>query len=271
MKSLLSSLLLVFLVFSCAQKPKVETWRLSDGTPKSALFVMDVNLDPGTLMGPQHECELVARYHDGNELKFKIRPGSRRYFWSAPEGRYEMMFASCGMFTRFDMSDFPVFTVKNGESYYFGQIEMTLADRESLSWGLKAMEPDTFLVQFLSLPENLKHQIFSPFSRKQITEEMIKNTPDEPTVNIKGHAELAKKWQSQWPLADCLNQEKASNPLSAGLYKIELNRRYGRAAITENEASEHLYSPEFQACAVKVMQSIEFAQGQDDVQITLSM
>lgn len=271
MKYFLFNLTILSFLFSCAQGPKVESWSLSDGDPQNALFVMDINLNSGSLMGTEHECELVARYHDGSELNFKIRPGARRYFWSAPEGRYEMKFASCGMFTRFDMKDFPVFTVKNGMSYYFGQIDMTLESRESLSWGLRSMEADAFLIQYLSLPENLKYQIFSPFSRKKISEEMIKNTPDEPSVKITGYPKLAQQWQKQWPLSDCLKEEKISNPLSAGLYKIELKRRYARAAITENDATEHLYTPEFQACAVKVLQSIEFEEGQDDVQITLSL
>lgn len=269
MKSLL--LVLFLIISSCAQKPKVEPWSLSDGTPDSSLLVMDVNLNPGSLMSAEHECEIVARYHDGTEMKLKIRPGNRRYFWSAPQGRYELMMVRCGMFTRFDMSEYPSFTVKDGEAYYFGLLEMALEDRENLSWGIKDLGANEFLVQFLSLPENLKHKIFSPFTRKQITESLIKATPVEPEVSLKGYSELASQWQTQWPLTDCLLTEKKTNPLRAGLYQIELNRRYGRAVIKENAFEEHLYSKEFQDCAMEVMQKIEFTAAQGDVQILLKL
>lgn len=269
----MKSFVVIFLLIisSCAQKPKVMPWSLSDGAPDSSLFVMDIHLNPGSLMSVDHQCEIVARYHDGTELKFKIRPGNRRYFWSAPQGRYEMMMVRCGMFTRFDMSDYPAFTVKDGEAYYFGLLEMTLEDRESLSWGLKDLGANEFLVQFLSLPENLKHQIYSPFSRKQINESLIKATPLEPEVSMRGHADLASQWQTQWPLTECLEQEKRRNPLRAGLYQIELNRRYGRALIKENTFNEHLYTKEFQDCAMEVMQKIEFTKAQGDVQILLKL
>lgn len=245
--------LILLFVIGCASKPKVESWQLSEGKPRKALMVVDVLLKAEGLMSSDHECKMKARYEDGTEMSFKIRPGQRRYFWSVPQGSYEMKHMSCGLFTEFDLSSFPRFRVKNARSYYFGQLKLELKNKESLSWSLPVLEKDEFLVQYLSLPNSLKPELYSPYSAKKITDSKIRRTPLEPRIQAEGKVAMADELQRNWPLKQCQSEERKRNPVWGGEYILEVLSQEGLKFVESNDATEHLYTKEFQNCSTKAL------------------
>jgi|GEM_PF-4195945 hypothetical protein len=246
-------LLTGLLIVGCATKPKVESWQLSQGVPDKALLIMDITLDAKGLMSKDHECKIRARYENGTEISFIIRPGKRRYFWSVPEGSYEVKHMTCGLFTEFDMSRFASFRVKNGNSYYFGQTDLALENKSSLKWSQNVLGRDELLVQYLSLPNSLKTRLYSPYSRKKVLETQIRKTLIEPKVIVEGASNLAAILQKDWPLRDCQQEEKKRNPLWAGVYKLEVLAKEGVKVVETNDTSKHLYTDQFQNCVKKTL------------------
>lgn len=260
-----------FFVVGCATKPKVESWQLSSGVPQKALLVMDISLDAGALMSKEHECKIKARYEDGTDMSFKIRPGDRRYFWSVPQGSYEVKHMSCGLFTEFEMSRFPSFRVKNGQSYYFGKLNLELKSKESLKWSQVPLGKDELLVQYLSLPNSLKSDLYSPYSRKKISEAQIKKTPLESNVKVEGASELASKIREDWPLRECQKEEKQRNPLWAGLYELEVLAQEGVKMVESNESEEHLYTEKFQTCVTRALGQWLGEQSENDFKMEVRL
>lgn len=246
-------LVALLFVMGCASKPKVESWQLSSGVPQKALLVMDISLNAGSLMSKDHECKIKARYEDGTDMSFTIRPGERRYFWAVPQGLYEVKHMTCGLFTEFKMSRFPSFRVKNQQSYYFGKLNLELKDKASLQWSQVPLGRDELLVQYLSLPNSLKSQLYSPYSRKKISESQIKKTPFEPRVRVEKAPDLATKIRQDWPLRECQLEEKKRNPLMAGLYELEVLAQEGVKVVESNDTSEHQYTDEFQTCVSRAL------------------
>lgn len=258
-------------IFGCATRPKVESWQLSSGLPQRALLVMDVNLKAGALMSKDHECKIKSRYEDGTEMSFTIRPGERRYFWSVPQGRYEVKHMNCGLFTEFEMSDFPSFRVKDGQSYYFGKLKLELESKESLRWSQVQLDRDELLVQYLSLPNSLKSSLYSPYSRKKITESKIRNTPIEPQVHVEEASDLAAKIRDDWPLRKCQREEKKRNPLWAGKYELNVLAKEGVKVVESNEGSAHLYTQEFQTCVSRALTQWLGEQKENDFKMDIML
>lgn len=255
-------------VTSCASRPQVQSWQLSQGLPDvKALLVMDISLQAKGLMSSEHECKIQARYEDGTEMSLTIRPGERRYFWAVPQGLYEIKHMSCGLFTEFDLSGFPSFRAKNGRSYYFGQLELEIKDKESLSWSQPTLDKDELLVQFLSLPNSLSPHLFSPYSAKKISESLIRSTLLEPRVQVDEAPELAEKVRSDWPLRECQKQEKKRNPLQAGRYTFKVMAKEGHKIVESSESSDHLYTTEFEDCAKKSLSKWLGEQALDNFQM----
>lgn len=268
---LISSLLALFFLSSCASSPKVEDWQLSDGLPERALFVMDIEFKANGLMESHHECEIKARYHTGDTLSFKIRPGKRRYFWSAPEGRYEMKHMSCGLFTQFDLSRFPTFKVKNGEVYYFGQLNSELQTKGSLRWSFSPLDREQLLSQYLSLPNSIKSDLNSPFSRKEINDALIRTTPSGPKAQVGENQDLDEVLSNDWPLSQCQKEERDRNPLTSGLYEVVVRAKESKITVSENSNKAHLYTDDFRECVKVTMKNWALDQDKENFEVTLQM
>lgn len=254
MKQLTLLIGLVLGLSACAHKQSPEPWVLSKGLPANqALMVIDIDLNPGTEMGPQHECHIHARYFDGSVFKLAIRPGVRRYFWSAAPGRYELTHLSCGLFSRFDLTDYPSFSLKAGQNFYFGGLLLSLESRESLTWTAMDLPRDKFLSQYLSIPDRLKAELYSPFTEKKITKELIEMTPTGPSVVLGDGKEALSHFQTNWPLNDCLSQEQKINPLRGGLMHFKAYWETGLSLRLDPLETNHLYSAEFVACVERVL------------------
>jgi hypothetical protein len=249
---IVSLALTALLAIACATKSGPEAWKMSQGLPSGeALIVMDIDLRAQGHMGQSHQCHLHARYHDGRDVKFAIMPGMRRYFWSAPVGLYEMKFMSCGMFSRFDLEDYPSFTLKANDAYYFGLKTLIIESRDSMQWSFEDMTKERLLTQFLSLPDLVRHRILSVFSGRQLTEELIRKTPPGPQV-------LVKKGQltdHTWPFQACVTEENRRNPLRAGLYHLKVSWTDRGGPFLEVLDSAHLYTDQFDQCLRHTLES----------------
>lgn len=249
------TLLTLFSLGACAHKPTPAPWQLASGLPTDqALIVLDGVLNAGGHLDQQHECHLHLRYHDGRDLKLAMRPGERRYFWTAPVGRYEVKHLSCGLFSRFEMEEFPSFTLKKGQSYYFGKLRLTIESRESLTWSFEEMGRDRLLGQFLSLPGPIKDRVLSPYSEKRLTEELISKTPEGPSVRQtegpKGYIQA-----ESWPFSACLAEEVKRNPLRAGLYEFELSwQNPSLPPVLQTRYEQSLYTDQFRGCVDAVVE-----------------
>jgi hypothetical protein len=240
---------IVLFVLSCATKPTPSTWQMNQGKPtQEGLIIMDVELTSAGLLDQGHECHLHARYHDGRDVKFAIKPGNRRSFWSAPAGRYEVKFLSCGLFSRFNMPDYPAFTIKRGESYYFGMLLLHVASRDELTWSFADLGRERLLTQFLSLPEMVKHRVLSPFSERVMNEALIKKTPSGPSVRQLKPSSLQLS-ASDWPFSQCYAREHKINPLRAGLWALQAS--WDGQQHIETLEDHHLYTKEFVDCVTK--------------------
>lgn len=228
---------------------------MSDGLPmEEALLVMDIDLRAGGHLAPSNQCHLHARFHDGRDVRFSILPGMRRYFWSAPAGRYEMKYMSCGMFSRFELDGYPAFTSRKGETYYFGLKTIIIESRESMQWSFEDMSRERLLTQFLSMPDSVQHKIVSAFSLRPITEDLIRKTPLGPQVKVlKGSLDSVKS--GTWPFSKCLGEETRRNPLRAGLYHLRLIWEERGDPLIEVLESNHLYTKSFDSCLKETIKS----------------
>jgi hypothetical protein len=243
----ITTLFFCFILASCATKPTPTSWQMAQGKPtEEGLLVMDVELTSAAgLLEQGHECHLHARYHDGRDVKFALKPGNRRSFWSAPAGYYEMKFLSCGLFSRFNLPDYPAFTVKRGESYYFGMLKLHVASKDSLTWSFADLERDRLLTQFISLPEAIKHRVLSPFSERLINEALIKKTPSGPSVRQLAPSSLQLS-ANDWPFTQCFAREQKINPLKAGLWAMKVSVEGD--VLIETLEDHHLYTKQFVDC-----------------------
>lgn len=249
LKSSAIAVLISFFLLSCASKPTPSPWQMAQGKPVTeGLLVMDVELTSAGLLEQAHECHLHARYHDGRDVKFVLKPGKRRSFWSAPVGRYEMKYLSCGLFSRFNLPDYPAFTVKSGESYYFGLLKLHVASREELTWSFADLGRDQLMTQFLSLPEAIKHRVLSPFSERPINESLISKTPSGPSVR-QLKASTLQLSASDWPFSQCYALEQKINPLRAGLWALKVS--FERDVDVETLEDQHLYTQSFVNCVTE--------------------